>query len=196
MTITVFQVGVDVENSQALDSATDFDVGLLACPANGESVAGRPWPAFSVWDPTAPRANFFYLHELFLVMDAKAASLCKPALEQSGELIRLSVTGIDEFYLYNPWITFPHDAVDWAATKNDLGMYSNLSLRKEFIPSASIFRLPKMHELYLSSELAGSEADFFYLYQKHGLSGLYFKKLWDESSGPVQNRTTARGFDR
>lgn len=155
---------------------------------------GRPWPShLTVGDPDSPRANFFYLHEMFLVMDDQAEKACR-ATFGSGELLPLPVTGLGTVYLYNPLRRLDENAVDWTATKNDLGVYSNLTLIKEHIPSTSIFRLPKMSGLYLSSELRDDEGDFLYLYKKHRLSGLYFKKLWDEHSGPVPRLTTARGF--
>jgi hypothetical protein len=195
MTLTVFQVGADIENSQILGNAGECDLRkLYARPANGESVAGRPWSShFTVFDPKAPRANFFYLHDLFLVMDEQAEKVCRPAFG-SGELLRFPVAGLNDVYLYNPLLRLGDDAVDWATTKNDLGVYSNLTLIREHIPSRSMFRLPKMSGLYLSSELRDEEGDFLYLYKKHKLSGLYFKKLWDESSGAVPKLATARGM--
>jgi hypothetical protein len=195
MTLTVFQVGVDLENAQLLDTQA-ADVGTLyARPADGESVAGRPWPAtLKLFDPSKPRASFFYLHESFLVMDAATADLCRPAL-RCGELIRFSVTEIGHVYLYNPTITLRMDAVDWSATRGKYGVYSNLTLMKEMIPPNLVFRLPKMSNLYLSSHLQDDEQDLLYLYQKHKLSGLYFKKLWDEQAGAVPNRSTQPGTD-
>jgi hypothetical protein len=195
MTLTVFQVGVDIENSQILDSASECDLRTLyARPADGESVAGRPWPShYTVFDPHAPRANFFYLHDLFLVMDEQAEKACRAAFG-GGELLRFPVAGLNDVYLYNPLRRLEPDTVDWTATKNDLGVYSNLTLIREHIPSPSIFRLPKMSGLYLASELRDEEGDFLHLYEKHKLSGLYFKKLWDEHSGAVPRLTTARGM--
>ena len=185
---------MDLENSQLLDSSGDCDVRkLYARPVDGESVAGRPWPShYTVFDPESPRANFFYLHEMFLVMDEQAEEICRVTLG-SGELLRLAVTGLGHVYLYNPLRRLGEDAVDWAATKCDLGVYSNLTLVREHIPSPSIFRLPKMSGLYLSSELQDDEKDFLYLYQQRQLSGLYFKKLWDEHSGAVPRVSTAQG---
>lgn len=195
MTLTVFQVGVDVENSQLLNTSGDCDLRkLYARPANGESVAGRAWPSqFTVFDPDAPRANFFYLHDLFLVMDEQAERVCRAAFG-GGELLRFPVLGLGDVYLYNPLRRLDEDAVDWTATKNDLGVYSNLTLVREHVPSPSIFRLPKISGLYLSSELQDEERDFLHLYNKHNLSGLYFKKLWDEHSGVVPKLSTARGM--
>jgi hypothetical protein len=196
MTLTVFQVAVDLENAQSLDTSGDFDLSkLYARPANGESVAGRPWPShFSVFDRIAPRANFFYLDDLFLVMDAETEKACRFALS-SGELLRFPVEGLGEVYLYNTLKRLDPNAVDWAATKGKSGAYSSLTLVAEHIPSPSIFRLPKMSGLYLASELQDDEGDFLYLYKKHKLSGLYFKKLWDETSGAVPNRSTQPGID-
>jgi hypothetical protein len=51
-----------------------------------------------------------------------------------------------------------------------------------------------MSGLYLSSELEDDEKDFLYLYQQRQLSGLYFKKLWDEHSGAVPRLSTAQGI--
>ena len=120
--------------------------------------------------------------------------LCRPALRR-GELIRFSVDEIGDVYLYNPTITLGMDAVDWSATRGKYGVYSNLTLVKHAIPSNLVFRLPKMSNLYLSSQLENDEQDFLYLYKKHKLSGLYFKKLWDEHSGAVPNRSTQPGSD-
>jgi hypothetical protein len=192
MTLAVFQVGTDVENSQLLDA--DIDPSLWARPANGESVAGRSWPStLTVFDPQSPRSSFYYLHESFLVMDGRSMLLCRSALEGRGEFVPLSVADVGTVYMYNPWTTLSQDAVDWSKTKGKLGVYSNLTLNKDLIPPVSIFRLPKMSSLYLSSELRDDEDDFLYLYRKYGLSGLYFKKLWDESAGAVPNRSSARG---
>jgi len=140
MTLTVFQVGVDMDNSQLLD--TDADVAkIFARPVDGESVAGRPWPGkLKLFDPSSPRANFFYLHESFLVMDAATVDWCRPALRR-GELIRFSVNEIGDVYLYNPTITLGMDAVDWSATRGKYGVYSNLTLVKQAIPSNLVFRL-------------------------------------------------------
>lgn len=157
-------------------------------------MAGRPWPAhFTVFDPDEPRANFFFLHDMFLTMDEHAAKICRGTFG-SGELLRFPVAGPGHVYVYNPLRRLGENAVDWTATKNDLGVYSNLTLIREHIPSPSTFRLPEMSGLYLSSELRHDEGDFLYLYNKHKLSGLYFKKLWDDHSGAVPGLTTARGF--
>ena len=91
--------------------------------------------------------------------------------------------------------------MDWSATENDLGIFSNLTLKKELIPTPAIFRFPKMGALFLSSRLEEDNRDFYSLYRKHRLSGLFFKKLWDEHSGPVANQRlrmarTARSKDR
>lgn len=194
MTLTVFQVGTDDENSQVITA--EFDVRLLEPPADGESVAGRPWPStFWVFDRDCPRANFYDFYRSFLVMDSKAMSLCRSALERCGEFVRFNVTDLGSVYLYNPWRTLSQDAVDWSKTQGTLGVYSNLTLNKELIPPASIFRLPRMRNLYVSSRLREDEDDFVYLYRKHGLTGLHFKKLWDESAGPVPRRSTQRGQD-
>jgi hypothetical protein len=196
MTLTVFQVGADLENAQILTSEDDCDFGkLYARPANGESVAGRPWPShFTVFDTKLRRGNFFYLDDMFLVMDERAAEVCRAAF-CSGELLRFPVAEVGQVYVYNPLRRLEEDAVDWAATKGDAGAYSNLTLVRRHVPPPSIFRLPKISSLYLSSELRDDEEDFLYLYKKHKLSGLYFKKLWDESSGPVPNRSTQIGID-
>jgi hypothetical protein len=196
MTSTVFQVGADLENAQILTSAgvCDFEK-LYARPANGESVVGRPWPShFTIFHTNAPRGNFFYLDDMFLVMDEHAESVCRVAF-CSGELLRLPVADLGHVYVYNPLRRLEEDAVDWAATKGKYGAYSNLTLVGRHVPPPSIFRLPKMSSLYLSSELRDDEGDFLYLYKKHQLSGLYFKKLWDESSGAVPNRSTQIGID-
>jgi hypothetical protein len=195
MSTSVFQVGVDIEYTQVLNTSGNCDLRkLYARPANGESVAGRAWPShLTVGDPNSPRANFFYLHEMFLVMDEQAEKACGVAFG-GGELLRFPVDGLGDVYLYNPLRRLGEDAVDWIATKNDLGVYSNLTLIKEHIPSTSIFRLPQMSGLYLSSELRDDERDFIYLYRKHMLTGLYFKKLWDDQSGAVPRVTTARGY--
>jgi|SoiMethySBSTD1v2_1073268.scaffolds.fasta_scaffold1146940_2 hypothetical protein len=194
MTLTVFQVGVDVEYTQVLNTSGGDVRKLYARPANGESVVGRPWPShLTVGDPDSPRANFFYLHEMFLVMDEQAEKACRVAFG-GGELLRFPVVGLGDVYLYNALTRLGEDAVDWVATKNDLGVYSNLTLIKEHIPSTSIFRLPKMSGLYLSSNLQDEAGDFLFLYEKHKLSGLYFKKLWDEEAGAVPRLTTARGM--
>jgi hypothetical protein len=194
MTLAVFQVGVDVDQSQLLESSTDFDVRFFGRPKHGESVATRPWPAmYKVFDPHSPRANFFYLHDSFLMMDEVAVSACKSTLERCGEIIPFRLEGGGSIYMYNPMSTLEQSAVDWTKTRGKLGVYSNLTLHKEAVPSASIFRLPKMGGLYVSSQMLQEDGDFFYLYRRHGLTGLYFKKLWDESSGPVPNRSTAQG---
>jgi hypothetical protein len=195
MTLTVLRVGVDIENTQLLDSGGECDVSALyARPADGESVAGRPWPSrFRVSDPDAPRANFFYLHDMFLTMDEQAENACRAAF-RGGEVLRFPVAGRDDVYLYNPLRRLGPKSVDWTATKNDLGIYSNLTLIRAHIQSPSIFRLPRMSGLYIASELRDEEDDFLFLYKKHRLSGLYFKKLWDEHSGAVPRLTTARGM--
>lgn len=179
-----------------LSTASDVDGSLFARPAGGESVAQRAWPsAFTVFDPASRRANFFYLHDVFLMMDERTANLCGKALGRSGEVIRFDVEQVGSVYLFNPWATLEHEAVQWSDTKGRLGVYSNLTLRKELIPRISLFRLPKISGLYVSSDLQDDEDDFVYLYRKHRLSGLYFKELWDERSGGVPNRSTARGSD-
>lgn len=194
MTLTVFQVGVDVEGSQLLESATDFDVRFFRRPKDGESVATRPWPAmYRIFDPQAPRSNFFYLHDSFLMMDEVSANACKLALERCGELIRFPLEGGGHVYMYNPLSTLEQSAIDWTKTRGKVGVYSSLTLHKEAIPSASVFRLPKMSGLYLSSELKDDERDFLYLYRRHGLCGLYFKKMWDEDLGGMPNVSTMRG---
>ena len=192
MTLTVFQVGVDMDNSQLLDTNADV-ARIFARPADGELVAGRPWPAkLKLFDPSSPRASFFFLHESFLVMDAATADLCRPALRR-GEWIRFSVDELGDVFLYNPTSTLGMDAVDWSATRGQYGVYSNLTLVKQAIPPNLVFRLPKISSLYLSSQLQNDEQDLYFLYQKHKLTGLRFKKLCDESSGPVPNRSTAVG---
>lgn len=194
MTLSVFQIGVDLDRSQLLESSTDFDVRFFGRPKHGESVATRPWPAmYKVFDPHAPRANFFYLHDSFLMMDEVAATACRPALERFGEIIPLHLEGGENIYMYNPMSTLEQSAIDWTKTRGKLGVYSNVTLHREAIPSPSIFRLPKMSGLYVSSQMLKDDDDFLYLYRRHGLTGLYFKKLWDELSGPVPNRSTARG---
>lgn len=197
MALTVFQVAADIENAQILETHSgegDLEK-LFARPANGEWVSGRPWPShLTVFDQNAPRANFFYLHDMFLVMDEPAEKVCRVAFS-SGELLRFPAEGPGHVYLFNPLRRLDEHAVDWAATKGKYGAYHNLTLVRQHIPPPSIFRLPKMSGLYLSSELRDDAGDFLYLYQKHKLSGLYFKRLWDEDSGPVPNRSTQPGID-
>ena len=196
MALTVFQVAADLENAQILESSGDCDFEkLYARPTNGESVSERPWPShFTVFNRNTPRANFFYLHDMFLVMDEQAEKACRVAFG-SGEILRFPAQGPGHVYLFNPLRRLDEHAVDWAATKGKYGAYHNLTLVRQHIPPPSIFRLPKTSGLYLSSELRDDEGDFLYLYQKHKLSGLYFKRLWDEDSGPVPNRSTQPGID-
>jgi hypothetical protein len=193
MTLTVFQVGIDHENSQLLD-AEGVDLEIFAPPANRESVAGRSWPStLSVFDPSSPSANFYFFHESFLVMDTASMMRCRAALDRCGEFIPLNAAKLGSVNMYNTLITLSQDAVDWSKTKGTLGIYSDLTLNKKLIPPASIFRLPKISSIYLSTNLDEDENDFFYLYRKHALSGLYFKKLWDEIEGPVPRRSTLVG---
>lgn len=183
--LTVFKIEVDQDASQLLDSGGQIGPNLFARPANGESVVDRSWPSFNVFDPESPRANFFYLHHRFLVMDANATRALRVALDRSGELIRLDVAGVDDLVLFNPWLTLGTEAVDWPRTKGKLGVYHQVSLNKESIPHVSIFRIEKIGGIFLSTELKEDESDFFHLYQKHHLTGLTFKKLWDEQSGAI-----------
>lgn len=183
--LTVFEVAVDQEGSQLLDSVVEVDADLFAKPVNGESVAARPWPALRVFDPEFPSANFFYFHPSFLVMDTNAANVLNSVLSSYGEFVRLNVTSVGDVLLFNPWLTLETEAVDWPRTKGKLGTYHQISFNKERIPHLSIFRIEKMGGIFLSTELEEDESDFFYLYQKHQLTGLTFKKLWDEQSGAV-----------
>jgi hypothetical protein len=194
MTLTVFQVGVDVERAESLDSAPDFDVRILAPPASGESVADRPWPPFTVFQDESPHANFYHLHDSFLILDQEAMSACRSALDPHGESIKLDLRGVaGDTYLYNPWMTLDLAAVDWSVTRGRYGCYSNLTLNREAIPRNSIFRLPKIGGLYVSSEGKEDVKDLHHLYYRNGLRGLYFKKLWDEASGPAPGVSTGRG---
>jgi hypothetical protein len=193
MTLAVFQVEVDDENSQLLD-AEGVDLDIFALPTNGESVAERRWPSLlTVFDPDFPRANFYHFHSSFLVMDSETMMICRSALGRHGEFIQLTVAGVGSVYLYSPLLTLSVDAVEWSETKGRYGAYHNLTLRKEFIPTVSIFRLPRTRGVHLSTELREDERDFFYLYRKHALSGLYFKKLWDEVDGPAAGHSTQSG---
>lgn len=183
--LTVFKIVVDQDASQWIDSAPGRDPNLFDRPENGESVVARPWPSFKLMDPQSPRANFFYLHYRFMVMDATAVNVLRPALGSCGELVPLNVTSVGDVFLFNPWLTLGTEAVDWPRTKGQLGEYHQISLHEEFIPHVSIFRIKKIGGVFLSTELEQDESDFFYLYQKHHLAGLTFKKLWDEQSGAV-----------
>lgn len=183
--LTVFKVAVDQDASQWIDSESGIVRNLFDRPANGESVVARAWPSLKVWDPESPRANFFYLHHRFLVMDTNATRALRGSLDRSGELIRLAVAGVGDLFLFNPWLTLGEDAVDWPGCKGKLGTYHQVSLNKQFIPHSSIFRIQKIGGVFLSSELKEDESDFLYLYRKHSLTGLTFKRLWDEQSGAV-----------
>jgi hypothetical protein len=183
--LAVFKVAVDQDASQWIVSASGIVRNLFDRPENGESVVARPWPSFKLMDPESPRANFFHLNHRFLVMDANATRALRAALDRAGELIHLNVAGVGGLFLFNPWLTLGEDSVDWPLTKGQLGVYHQLSLNKQFIPPSSIFRIQKIGGVFLSSELKEDESDFLYLYNKHSLTGLTFKKLWDEQSGAV-----------
>jgi|SoiMethySBSTD1v2_1073268.scaffolds.fasta_scaffold77259_3 hypothetical protein len=106
--------------SLASDEGRRFSISMTGPPrwsTNGESVSERPWPAhFTVFDQNAPRANFFYLHDMFLVMDEEAEKVCRVAFS-SGELLRFPAEGPGHVYLFNPLRRLDEHAVDWAATK-------------------------------------------------------------------------------
>jgi hypothetical protein len=60
-----------------------------------------------------------------------------------------------------------------------------LVARRSFVVSGyTIFRLPKIGGLYVSSEVKEDGQDLFRLYHRNGLRGVYLKKLWDEVDGP------------
>jgi hypothetical protein len=183
--LTVFEIEVDQDASQLLDSGGEAGPDLFDRPKNGESVVARSWPSLKVWDPESPRASFFYLHHRFLVMDANAMRALRVALDRSGELIRLNVASVGDVFLFNPLLTLGEDAVDWPRTKGKLGAYHQVSLNKQLIPPSSIFRIQKIGGIFLSSELKEDESDFLCLHSKHRLTGITFKKLWDEQSGAV-----------
>jgi hypothetical protein len=191
--LTVFQVLVDLENSQMLDTGFGLDPRMLEPLRRGESIAARPWPrTLKVWDPDYPRANFFYFSRWFLTMDDRAASVCRSALEVCGEFVCFDLEGeqSEKVYMFSPRLTLTHEAIDWAATRGKLGVYWNVTLDRNQIPAPAIFWIPKMGALYLSTQLEDDEMDFFHIYKEHQLTGLCFKRLWDEHGGPVPGRTT------
>jgi len=195
--LTVFQVRADVEGAQWL-SSDEFEQGrLTARPANGESIATRPWPrSLHVLEASIKRTDFFMLNEFFLTMDGRTRKLCEAALNSCGEFIRFQLreTG-EDIFLFNTWLTLEPEAVDWVATKPSFGVHYNLTLKAERIKGPSIFRIPKMAALFVATHLQPDDADFYHLYQKHELTGLYFKRLWDERSGGVSDRSTGRRID-
>jgi hypothetical protein len=191
--LTVFQVLVDLESSQMLDTERGLDPQMLEPPRDGESIAARPWPrTLEVWDPDRPRANFFHFSRWFLTMDDRAASVCRSALELHGDFVCFDLEGkpSEKVYMFSPRLTLTHEAVDWAATQRRFGLCRNVTLDGSRIPAPAIFRMPEMGGLYLSTQLEEGEMDFFHLYKKYQLTGLYFKRLWDEHGGPVPGRTT------
>lgn len=194
--LSVFQVWVDLEFSQRLDSDAFADRTIPAKPVNGESVAGRNWPQnLRVFDADIPRSNFFALNDSFLTMDANAAAACRDGLKKTGEFVPLRMGEGEQVWLFNPWLTIEQAGVDWAKTRYSFGVYYNLTLKAEYLSGARLFRIPKISGLFLSTTLETDETDFFYLYQKHGLMGLYFKKLWDENNGGVPDRSTGPRVD-
>src|SRR4051812_45394520 len=80
MSTSVFQVGVDIENTQVLDTSGNCDLRKALRPACKRRVSG------------SPRANFFYLHDMFLVMDEQAEKACRVTFG-SGELLRYPSPG-------------------------------------------------------------------------------------------------------
>ena len=194
--LTLFQVWPDLERAQYVyPTAGDLPGELLVRPKDGESILGRPWHRTLQVDapPEVSGSNFFILHTIFLLMDMKAKNACQPALEPCGEFLSFELEGVGEVFLFNPLDTLKPEVVDWSATKYSYGTHSNLTLNKDLIPAPAIFRMPRMGDLFISSRLEEDERDFYFLFHKHGLTGLDFKKLWDERSGPVPNLTTAPG---
>jgi len=194
--LTIFQISVDLENSQSLGPVGGFDSRLFSRPGNAESIANRSWPStLSVSNPDCPRANFFYVHQFFLLMDALAASKCRPALDKCGEMLEFDAVDIGPVYLFNTLQTLSTNAVDWSVTKGRGGVYFNLSLFRNCIPTQpSVFRIEKIGGIFLSTALQEDDEDFYHLYHVGKLSGLFFKRLWDEQFGPVPNRSTAPGM--
>lgn len=189
---------VDVENVSWLGSdAFDIHEGLTAPPRGCESVAERPWPdTLRLGDPSLPLSDFFDFDPAFLVMTERARSVCSSALDARGEFIpfKLADTG-ENIFLFNTRLYLDIDAVAWTDTRHSFGVHYNLTLKPGSLTGPGILRIPKLVGLFIATRLEPDTADFFHLYQQYKLTGLYFKKLWDEATGPVLNRSTGRRLD-
>jgi len=187
MTLSVHKVSASIEQSASL-ACDDWDSVEHLLLLQAERIDSWTTPTLFIADPRQPIANFYQFTRNALVFDERARDVMLDLFEACGQIFPLDVEGLGrQLYLLN--VLEVADAIDEQKSRWDINpdgeraALLDFHFRKEaLLERCSIFKIP---EIFLNPVLAchdstaGSD-DFMTRYQTEALTGLKFRKLWEE----------------